>query len=288
MTELKERERPPFATRFAELRPFHSLRSTLRNAVTWAQSRSLRIPTDREWVFFPFYHHVLDDERRGFERHIKYFRNFGDIISLDEAVALLTNPAGIGGRYFCITFDDGYKTCFSNALPILIAQRCVAAFFLPTDYIGLDPDKDWPRLARYPYPYRLPMEFMNWDECLQLNDAGMTIGAHTCSHPRLTEISEQEMTRELRDSKRIVEERLRAPCDHFACPFGAPGSDFTQETHPGIARELGFKTFLTTAKGVNASGTSPWAIRRVHYYGCHGTSILRSEFCRSSESNGSS
>src|SRR5438105_6196996 len=78
------------------------------------------LPSDRDWIYFPLYHFILDDERRGFDRHLRYMRRRGEFISIDDAVAAMSNPAGIGGRYFCVTFDDGVKNCLTNAVPILV------------------------------------------------------------------------------------------------------------------------------------------------------------------------
>ena len=95
----------------------------------------------------------MDDERRGFDAHLRYMSRHGDFISMDDAVQALVNPAGIGGRYFCVTFDDGVKNCVTNALPILVERRVPAAFFIATDYVGLRLETDWERIRPFPQPY---------------------------------------------------------------------------------------------------------------------------------------
>jgi peptidoglycan/xylan/chitin deacetylase (PgdA/CDA1 family) len=61
----------------------------------------------------------LDDECASFDKQLKYMKNIGDFISLDDAVTLLESNQSLCGRYFCITFDEGFKNCFTNAIPIL-------------------------------------------------------------------------------------------------------------------------------------------------------------------------
>jgi peptidoglycan/xylan/chitin deacetylase (PgdA/CDA1 family) len=234
-------------------------------------------PTDRDWIFVPLYHFIVDDERRGFEAHLRYMRRQGDVISLDDAVSALTNPAGIGGKYFCVTFDDGVKNCATNALPILVEQQCPAAFFIATDYVGLRLESDWDRIHPFPQPYtgfRAAFDFVTWDDVRTMHAAGMTIGAHTCRHRRLSSLDASGIERELAESKAIIEREIGAACDHFAAPWGVPGADFDVARDPEQARALGFRSFSTTAQAPNYSHGDPFAIRRIGLRGFNWTSQL--------------
>src|SRR5208282_6129338 len=146
-----------------------------------------------------------------------------------DAVSALQSPAGIGGRYFCVTFDDGFKHGFTNAAPLLIKFKVPAAFFIPTQYIGLDLDRDWQEIApfyeRSWSEYEGVFEFLDWDQCRQLAAAGFTIGSHTHSLRRLTALPPEEAEKELTRSKREIETRLGRPCRHFCCPWGKRGWD---------------------------------------------------------------
>jgi peptidoglycan/xylan/chitin deacetylase (PgdA/CDA1 family) len=72
----------------------------------------------------------------------------------------------------------------------------------------------------------------------QLADAGMTIGAHTLSHPVLSLCSEQESRREIQQSKQDLERILGQPVWAFAYPFGNPSTMGEREMR--LAREAGF------------------------------------------------
>jgi peptidoglycan/xylan/chitin deacetylase (PgdA/CDA1 family) len=253
------------------------LRNTARKSAIFLMSLASKIPPGRQSVSFPMYHHVFDDERQDFARHLRFLRNHGDLIGVDDALKALTNPAGVGGTYFCITFDDGFRNCFTNAMPILVEHKAPAAFFLPTDYIGKDLDRDWETTRRFfeTSGYDVPIEFLTWDECRQMQSAGMTIGAHTCGHVRISELDRAAVERELRESKSIIERELGRPCEHFACPWGRPGLDFDPAVHPQIAREFGYKSFLTTRRGPNYAGTDPFALKRENFFAFDGDSLLR-------------
>jgi peptidoglycan/xylan/chitin deacetylase (PgdA/CDA1 family) len=193
-------------------------------------------------------------------------RQWGDFITLDDAVAALASPGGVGGRYFCLTFDDGFRNWITNAVPVLADLAIPAAFFIPTKYIGLDLDSDWDQIAPFYQrswtKYGRFLEFLSWDECRRIAAAGFAIGSHTHSHVRLNQVQFQEAEQELAISKQIIEQQLGRPCRHFCCPWGQPEEDFDPASHTELARRLGYVSFLTTREGANYSGQSPFEIRR--------------------------
>ncbi len=258
-------------------------RTVARKALSWLEATFLRPPIGSDWVHFPMYHHVLDDERRGFDRQLRHLRRYGDFLSASDAIDALAQPGGIGGRYFCVTFDDGFKDSRTNSLPILVERNCPAIFFLATDYIGLDLDEDWSQVCLFPQPpapYHLPFEYMTWDDCRELQAAGMTLGAHTCGHVRLSELDPAQSDREIRESKARIERELGHPCHHFAAPWGRPGIDFDPAVHPQQARNAGFKSFMTTQSGSNMAGADPFAIRRLALLATHWNAQLRCQIGR--------
>jgi peptidoglycan/xylan/chitin deacetylase (PgdA/CDA1 family) len=272
------------ARNFSDQLPFHRrARTVVRKTLAWIRSPLVRPPTGREWVHFPLYHHILDDERRGFGRQLRHLRRYGDFLSADDAVDALANPGGIGGRYFCVTFDDGSKDSRTNALPILVERRCPAIFFLATDYIGLDLDADWDRVRRFPQPpppYRLPFEYLTWDDCRAMQAAGMAFGAHTCAHVRPSQLGPADFDRELRESRGRIERELGSPCHHFACPWGQPGQDFDLAVHPEHARRAGFRSFMTTEPGPNYAHADPFAIRRFPLLATHWNAQIHCRLAR--------
>jgi glycosyltransferase involved in cell wall biosynthesis/peptidoglycan/xylan/chitin deacetylase (PgdA/CDA1 family) len=259
--------------------PLHKrIRYQMRGCMAWALSLTAKVPLDRNWIFCPGYHYVLDDERRNFDRQLKYMSRLGEFISLDDAMDALQNPKGVNGRYFCLTFDDGFKNSFSNALPILLDNRAPAAFFIPTDYIGLEMERDRNKLNGFfsrSQSYTLPIEFLNWDECRHLVDAGMTIGSHTCSHVALKGLSESVLKHELLDSKHCIEERLGTECRHFCCPWGYPNLDFDPQIHPQLVHNYGYQSFVSTEYGYNTSIKENSYLRRRCLLAIDSTALFR-------------
>ena len=233
---------------------------------------------DDDWIFFPYYHWVLDDERQQFDRQLKYFSRFGQFISIDDVVDAMKNPAGIGGRYFCLTFDDGFKNNITNALPILLDNRCPATIYVSTDYIGLDHHRDCQQIQRFydlSQSYPLPFEFLDWDDCRKLHASGITIGSHTCGHSLLIDLNEEQLEHELRDSKLRIENELKAPCLHFCCPWGVPNVTFDPQIVPAAAERIGYRSCATTVYGYNRAGDDPMFLRRRTLEASDGASIIR-------------
>lgn len=255
--------------------PAQRLRDTAR-AVAIAGLSLARDPTrQRGWLRFPYYHHVFDDERAGFDRQLAYFKNIGDIIGIDDAVEMLSAGTPLDGRYLCITFDDGFKNWIENALPILVEHDVVAAFFVAAGYIDSDLVKDRERLLGFYDDGRRLMEFLTWADCRTMTAAGMSIGSHSIGHVHLNDLDDEAAMRELAGSKEMIERETGAPCRHFCCPFGRAGIDYMPSRHPEMAAAAGYASFLTGHRGANLAGASPYDIRRDHVLANWGNYQLR-------------
>lgn len=248
-------------------------RRPLRDAIVNLKGRFSSAAGSANWIWFPYYHHVFEDERKGFARQVAYLKSQGDIISLDQAVAMINNTEKINGRYFCITFDDGLRSCYTNAVPILLDYDVTAAFFIIINYTG---DDDHTRITSPLYDgMKFRFEYLTWEECRQMILKGMIIGSHTLSHKKLAELSAEQVQHDMTDSKRIIEQKVGAKCLYYACPWGTPGKSFDEHREPFIARMSGYKALLTTTRGRNVSGQDPFALQRDHLYANWSTMQLR-------------
>jgi len=124
------------------------------------------------------------------------------------------------------------------------------------------------------------VEFLDWDDCRRMADAGMTIGSHTMNHVHLAALDENAVEAELKGSKDAIEAQLGRSCDHFCCPFGRPDVDFIPGRDPEIARRLGYRSFLSGHRGATTRGASPMMIRRDHLLAGWGNRQLSYFFSR--------
>lgn len=229
-----------------------------------SQFRSLNRPGN--WVSFPYYHHVFDDERKGFERQLNYLKNYGDFISITDAVSILTEPKGLSGKYFCVSFDDGYQCLYDNMMPIADKLSIPVIIYLPTDYIGLKAYKeaDYKMIKdNLPGNPKL-LSFLDWETCLKMTEHKISFGSHTKSHVNLCLLKESELYKELDGSKKIIEEKLNTICFDFACPWGVINTNFNPAITTPIAKEIGYRSFASTNRGRNFAATDLYQLKRDH------------------------
>lgn len=112
-----------------------------------------------------------------------------------------------------ITFDDGMKSVYQNALPLLIAHRAPAHIFLTTGAIGKDP-------ARRRSGGFLPFEMLNWQDVEALHEAGVRIENHTHNHPDMRSLTKGQIAEECGIADEVITSRLGRSPAYFAYPFG--------------------------------------------------------------------
>jgi len=111
-------------------------------------------------------------------------------------------------RSIVITFDDGYYCNYTRVFPMMQAHGLAGTIFLATD------------LMRKPIPATESKEsYLSWEEIAEMHEAGFSFQAHGCSHRALTSISLDEVAREARDSKNMIEAQLQKVVRYFCYPF---------------------------------------------------------------------
>jgi peptidoglycan/xylan/chitin deacetylase (PgdA/CDA1 family) len=103
---------------------------------------------------------------------------------------------------------------------------------------------------------------MNWDQLRGLVKGGHIVGSHTLTHPNLAYVDDAVVRLELKESKRVMEERLGSPVVHFSYPSPILQPHFNENTVER-ARQVGYQTSVTCVPGVVRRGQEPLALRRV-------------------------
>lgn len=118
------------------------------------------------------------------------------------------------GNGIALTFDDGMRSVFRYALPVIRDLGVPAHLFLTTGTVG--------RTNRWQsQPNSAPdFEMLDWDEIEKLHEGGVTIESHTHGHPDLRLLSKSEITEECHTANSIIEQRLARRPEYFAYPYG--------------------------------------------------------------------
>jgi peptidoglycan/xylan/chitin deacetylase (PgdA/CDA1 family) len=105
---------------------------------------------------------------------------------------------------------------------------------------------------------------INWDEVKEMSKNKILFGAHTHSHPILTQIPIEEAKHEIATSKKVLEKEVKIPIDHFAFPNGTR-ADFNEELKQ-FCIDIGFRSVSTGIYGINNKKTDPFYIKRIVPY----------------------
>jgi len=145
-------------------------------------------------------------------------------------------------RAVALTFDDGFRDNRENAFSLLLKRRRPAALFVVVDWVGQN-------------------GFLDWAEIRELSDAGITIGSHSLSHRWLPDISNaSELEREVRDSKKFIEDHIGREVPWFCYPVG--GVD--QRVADGVQKAGYRAAWAAGAKPSHRKGIDPFlCLRRI-------------------------
>jgi len=240
------------------------MRSALRH-VGLSVGAALRGNGPDRFIRCLFAHHVLDDERAAFERHIAGIGNQGQFISTSEALALVRGDVPVDGRYFHLSFDDGLACVLRNAVPILAEANVPAIVFVNSVMVGASDaaNRDAWREATN---YADHVGVLDRDGLHRLAGAGFDIGAHGRTHVRLSAISScpKRLRDEVAGCKTELEAVLGRPCRFFAQPFGTL-AEINIEITSAIRRAGYEAAFGSVRMAITPGVTDPFAIPRHHF-----------------------
>ena len=127
----------------------------------------------------------------------------GNISSNVYGSSQLSNGIANQQKVVFLTLDDGYKSQYSNAKPILDKYGFKATFSIVCNYVGRDR--------------------MTWEEIKSLQQEGHDIASHTMNHYDLSKLPPQEIEYEVSQSKQCLLDQGINP-KSFTYPFNG-GSD---------------------------------------------------------------
>ena len=118
-----------------------------------------------------------------------------------------------------VTFDDAYRDVL-GVLPLLEELGLPATVFACSSYAEDGRALAVPELADDAAARPEALATMTWDELREIAERGVEIGSHTATHAHLTQLTDDELDRELRESKARIEDVLGRPVRLLAYPYG--------------------------------------------------------------------
>jgi len=156
-----------------------------------------------------YYHAVPQTQRHHFGRQMERLRRWAQPWALEA-------PPPRAPRWVGISFDDAYESVWENAVPELQRLGIPFTVFVPTGSLGQRPG--WVHSRRHPFWQERVMGPERIRELAAL--PLVSLGSHTVSHPRLSQLSPADAARELKDSKHALEDLTGRPVELFSSPHG--------------------------------------------------------------------
>lgn len=168
--------------------------------------------------------------------------------SVSEAVELLNTDRN--EKVVALTFDDGYKNFFSNALPILENFGFSATVYVVTGLIG--GTNLWDRNSGIS-----TNDLMTLEEIKTCQSKGIEIGCHSATHAKLDEKS-VELDEEIGHAKKELELALHTRIHSFCYPYGSYDKHVAKKV-----KTSGFSSATTMHRGRATAGDSLFELPRI-------------------------
>src|SRR5438045_5544474 len=161
------------------------------------------------------------------------------VIPMQDFMAWRRGEKAIPSKSAIITFDDGWKSQYDVAWPILKKFNYPVTLFIYTE--GIKPG------------HFSGGEAMSWEQHAEMREAGIDIQGHTATQSDLRkpydkvakkklnpEEYEQWLNNEIAGSKQMIEQKLGVKVNCFAVPYG-----FHNDHIRDVAMKAGYETLLT-------------------------------------------
>jgi peptidoglycan/xylan/chitin deacetylase (PgdA/CDA1 family) len=175
-------------------------------------------------------------------------KNKYTVVPLVDLVRMLTAGRPLAEKTVAITIDDGYKSVYEKAWPVLRSFGYPFTVFL---YVKATDTGHW--------------DYMTWDQVREMRAAGVDFQDHGYAHRRFGSIPEQMSAQEytawigedFAKSSSIIERELGYRPKMLAFPYGEYNRSVI-----AVARDLGYTATFTQDPGAMSASTDPYRIPR--------------------------
>lgn len=188
--------------------------------------------------------------RAEFAAQMRWLDRHGyEAVTLQRVYDAWHGDAILPRRPVVLSFDDGYRSHYTNALPILRSHG-------------------WPGVLNLDLSNLAPSWGVRPSMVEELVASGWEIDAHSLTHPDLTSLAGSALRHEVRGSRHEIRLRFGVAANFFCYPAGRYDSEVVQ-----VVSAAGFLGATTTEFGL-AAGAEPFTLDRVRIDGGDGAGGL--------------
>jgi len=190
---------------------------------------------------------------KAFEKQMGLLKTLGyRVVTLDEIYDFLDFKADLPEKSVAVTFDDGWRSMYDIAFPVLQKYGYRATLFVSTDMITGS------------------RKTLSWELIMEMMRGGIDVENHTVNHRNLEKMKEGEtleeyvrdLEQELVESAEIIREKTGRQVRYLAYPYGA-----TNSLVVALAEKLGYRGALTVKRGANPFFVNNYRANRSMIFG---------------------
>jgi len=196
---------------------------------------------------------LMTVSRDAFEAQMQLLKDKGyRVVTLEQLVDFVEFRGQLPEKAVVITIDDGWRTTYDIAFPILRKYGYPATLFVYTQLISGSG------------------KTLSWDQVREMSALGLDVQCHTISHrnlvlPQGQESADQYFTaiaREITESARTIEQKLGKRPTILAYPYGD-----TNGLAITLLKRQGYRAALTVTREANPFFATPFRLGRSMIYG---------------------
>ncbi|MCF8094538.1 MAG: polysaccharide deacetylase family protein [Desulfobacteraceae bacterium] len=197
------------------------------------------------------YHHFGMEEKypstsvsvKQFKAHLDYLeKNDYTVLTLGNALDLISSEDQLPEKIAVITMDDGYRSIWQHAVPILDEYGYTATVFIPTSHVGGN-------------------NYLTWRQIAELQKKGFEIGNHSHSHEYFLNHSKEKISKkfeaDLEKSHELFRRHLNKTPKLYAYPFGEYNPEMIK-----VLKKYGYLAAAAQKSGVICTESNRFVLPR--------------------------
>ena len=179
-----------------------------------------------------------------FARHLDWLKDRGyTTITMKEYLMARATGDSLPSKPVVITLDDGYDDNYLTAFPLLRERGMRATVFLIADKIGRK-------------------GYLSLEQLIEMREYGIEFGSHSMTHTDLKKSGREVQRREVRNSRRVIEDALGTDVISFCYPSGQYNLGVIEE-----AKVAGYMGAVTVNPGQITDKSRVYELPRIRVYG---------------------